>query len=583
MRWPLSERGGTLVSHMRRRLGAGLVVAGLLALAAGSQSGAVVAQQADDRPNIVVIETDDQTADSLRFMPNVNRLLVRQGVRFQNNFASYPLCCPSRATLLTGQYAHNHGVRGNRPPLGGYVRLDHSNTLPVWLQQAGYHTSFVGKYLNGYGEGEGGRNEVPAGWSNWRAAVRTPGKGTQSYVGFTLNENGDLVDYPPNQANYQTDVFTRKAVDAIGRGSATGSPFFLWLAYFAPHSGLPIDDDDIRAPGVSLTPSPAARHRDAAVVEPLPVPPSFDEADVSDKPRAIRNFGRLTNLQTLAVTESYQQRLESLLAVDEGVAQIVEALRDDGELANTLIVFTSDNGFMQGEHRVMPDKGKGFAYEPSARVPLVLRGLDLPRGRRVTDLVANVDLAPTFLALTKATPGRVVDGRSLLPLARDPLADFGRDLLLESVHFLGIRTQRYVYIAHYRRAWELYDLQKDPYQLNSRHRDPALRELRLELEKRVNDLGTCSGASCLSDPLLHVRLTSVGRSVRAAVSGEDARWVAATRFYVDGTQVAADNRAPFTVVLPSALFDGPTATVRVHVRTTDGRGVTMKRRIALGP
>ncbi len=566
---------------MRRRLGAGLAVAGLLALVAGSHSGAVVAQLPDDRPNIVVIQTDDQTADSLRYMANVNRLLVRQGVRFDKNFASYPLCCPSRATLLTGQYAHNHGVRGNQPPLGGYVRLDHSNTLPVWLQQAGYQTSFVGKYLNGYGEGEGGREEVPAGWSDWRALVRTPGKGTQSYVGFTLNENGGLVDYPPNQANYQTDVFTRKAVSSIRSGVASGSPFFLYLAYFAPHSGLPRDEDDARATGVSLTPSPAARHRDAFAAEPLPFPPSYDEVDVSDKPPAIKRFGRLTLAQTLAVTESYQQRLESLLAVDEGVAQIVEALRAERQLANTLIVFTSDNGFMQGEHRVMPDRGKGFAYEPSARIPLVLRGLDLPRGRRVSDVVANIDLAPTVLALARATPGRVVDGRSLLPLARDPLADFGRDLLLESGHFLGIRTDRYAYIAYYRRVWELYDLQKDPHQLESRHRDPALREIRLELERRLNDLGTCSGASCLRDPRVQLRLAAAGRSVRANVAGADARWVSATRFYVDGRRVAADNRAPFAATLPSTLFQSPTATVRVRVRTTDGRGVTMTRQIPL--
>jgi N-acetylglucosamine-6-sulfatase len=566
---------------MGRRLGAGLAVAGLLALAAGSHTAPAVVQQADDRPNIVVIQTDDQTADSLRYMANVNRLLVRQGVRFDNNFASYPLCCPSRATLLTGQYAHNHGVRGNQPPLGGYVRLDHSNTLPVWLQQAGYQTSFVGKYLNGYGEGEGGREEVPPGWSEWRAAVRTPGKGTQSYVGFTLNENGGLVDYPPNQANYQTDVFTRKAVSSIRSGSASGSPFFLYLAYFAPHSGLPVDEDDVRAPGVSLTPSPAARHRDAFEAEPLPFPPSFDEVDVSDKPPAIKRFDRLTVAQELAVTESYQQRLESLLAVDEGVAQIVEALRAERQLANTLIVFTSDNGFMQGEHRVMPDRGKGFAYEPSARIPLVLRGLDLPRGRRVTDVVSNVDLAPTFLALARVAPGRVVDGRSLLPLARDPLADFGRDLLLESGHFLGIRTDRYAYIAYYRRVRELYDLHKDPHQLESRHRDPALREIRLEFERRLNDLGTCSGAGCLRDPRLRLRLAPAGRSVRADVAGADTRWVSATSFYVEGKRVAADNRAPFAAVLPPALFQDATATVRVRVRTTDGRGVTMTRKIPL--
>jgi arylsulfatase A-like enzyme len=532
-----------------------------------------------ERPNIVVIQTDDQTADSLRFMANVDRLLVEQGVRFENSFASYPLCCPSRATFLTGQYAHNHGVRGNEPPLGGYVALDHTSTLPVWLQQAGYHTAFVGKYLNGYGEGEDGRNEVPPGWSDWRAAVRTPGKGTQSYVGFTLNENGGLVDYLPNQANYQTDVFTRKAVDAIRRGSDAGSPFFLWLAYFAPHSGLPVDEDDIAAPGVQLTPSPAARHRDAFAAENLPLPPSYDEADVSDKPPVVRNLPRLSSGQTQAILESYQQRLESLLAVDEGVARVVDALRSSRELANTLIVFTSDNGLMHGEHRVMPDKGKGFAYEPSARVPLVVRGLDLPRGRRVKDLVSNVDLAPTILALAKAAPGRVLDGRSLLPLARDPLADFGRDVLLESSKFTAIRTDRYVYVAHNRRAWELYDLRTDPYQLRSRHKDPALRTLRVELGRRLLDLGTCFGAYCLEEPHLRLRLAARGRSVRADVAGADAAWVAATRFYVNGKRVAADNRAPFGAVLALSLLAEPNATVRVHVDTTDGRGVTITRRI----
>ena len=190
-----------------------VLVGGLLALTAGSHTAPAVVQQ-DVRPNIVVIQTDDQTADSLRFMANVDRLLVKQGVRFDNSFASFPLCCPSRATLLTGQYAHNHSVLANTPPRGGYTLLDHANTLPVWLQQAGYQTAFVGKYLNGYGDGET-LHDVPAGWSDWRAILRTPGKTAMSYVGFTMNENGQLVDYPANQANYQTDVFSRQAVDAI--------------------------------------------------------------------------------------------------------------------------------------------------------------------------------------------------------------------------------------------------------------------------------------------------------------------------------------------------------------------------------
>ncbi len=552
----------------------------LTVLAAGSQAAPAVTQQADPRPNIVVIQTDDQTADSLRYLANVRRLLVRQGVSFDDSFASYPLCCPSRATFLTGQYAHNHGVRGNEPPLGGYTALDHSNTLPVWLQRAGYQTSFVGKYLNGYGSADN-RTEVPPGWSDWRAAVRAPGEGTLSYVGPILNENGAIVAYPPTQANYQTDVFTRKAVDAIRRGASSSEPFFLWLAYFAPHSGLPVDADDIPAPGVRLTPSPAARHRDAFSTEPVPWTPAFDEADVSDKPRAVRTLPRLTTDQLVALQEAYQQRLESLLAVDEGVAAVVDALRTTGELESTLVVFTSDNGFLHGEHRILPDRGKGWPYEVSARVPLVIRGPGIPRNRRVKDLAANVDLAPTILQLAKAAPGRVLDGRSLLPLVRDPLADYGRDLLLESSTYIAIRTERYVFIAYHKlRGRELYDLRTDPYQLQSRHDDPAFREIRTELAQRLGSLGTCFGASCYAGPRLRLRLSrQANLSVRARIGGEDASWIASTRFYVNGKPVAARSRAPFGAILPRSLVRSG-ATIRAHVRTTDGRSVTITRKVA---
>ncbi len=414
-----------------RRVALVLALGALLTLAAGSTAPAVPLQ--DARPNIVVIETDDQTVEALRVMANVDRMLVREGARFDSSFASYPLCCPSRATLLTGQYAHNHGVLGNQPPNGGYVALDHRNTLPVWLQRAGYQTAFVGKYLNGYGERS--RTEIPPGWSDWNAALRAPGTRSLQYLGFDLNENGVLSTYPRSQASYQTDVFTEKAVDQIWQHAGSGSPFFLWLAYFAPHSGGPFEADDKRAPGVMTNPRPAARHRDAFAGEPFLPPPSFDERDVSDKPPAARR-PRLTPAQITAIEESYEQRLESLLAVDEGVAQIVGALSEAGVLANTLIVFTSDNGFMQGEHRLTPDRGKGSAYEPSVRVPLVLRGPGIAGGRRVQETVSNVDLAPTILSAARATPGLRLDGRSLLPLARGrPVVGRARSpARLEDVH-----------------------------------------------------------------------------------------------------------------------------------------------------
>src|SRR5215218_4549203 len=204
------------------------VLTALAVLAAGTRTAPQAAQAAaQKRPNVVVIETDDQTDDSLRFMANVNRLLVQQGVRFDNNFVSFPLCCPSRATFLTGQYGHNHGVMGNSPPQGGYTKLDHSNTLAVWLQRSGYYTALVGKYLNGYGT-PATRLQVPAGWSEWHGATNL------RYLGFTLNEGGQLHTYPADQANYQSDVLARIAGDVIRRRASASNPLFMWVTFYAP-------------------------------------------------------------------------------------------------------------------------------------------------------------------------------------------------------------------------------------------------------------------------------------------------------------------------------------------------------------
>ena len=216
------------------------------------------------------------------------------------------------------------------------------------------------------------------------------------------------------------------------------------MAFLAPHSGAPTDPDD---PGAGIaTPSPAPRHRDAFAAEPLPRPPSFNEADVSDKPSGIRNRSLLPAERIRAIRENYQQELESLLAVDEGVARIVAALRASGELANTLVIFTSDNGFFHGEHRVA--QGKNLPYEPAIRVPLVLRGPGVPAGLRLTQRVANVDLAPTIVDAANATAGRALDGRSLLTLLAAPTTPLARDLLVErgpgEDPYAALRTNRYL-------------------------------------------------------------------------------------------------------------------------------------------
>jgi arylsulfatase A-like enzyme len=472
----------------RRRLGLALVLASVLTVSSGAP-GAPTA--VEEPPNIVVVMTDDQTQESMRVMAAVRSLLATKGTTFVSSFASVPFCCPSRATFLTGQYAHNHQVRGNLPPKGGYQKLDNANTLAVWLQAANYRTAHVGKYLNGYGLGD--PTKVPPGWTEWFTAIEPS---LERYYDYQLNENGTLVDYGSDAASYKSDVFTRHAVDLVDKLAPDG-PFFLWVSYLAPHAGQPVEPGD---PSHLETPVAAPRHQDAFDTEPLPLPPSFNEEDVSDKPTPIRKKRRLGAQRIAAVTENYRQRLESLLAVDEGVADIVAALTNAGELDNTIVIFTSDNGFFHGEHRI--SHGKERVYEPSVRVPLVLRGPGVAAGRKSTQLVANVDLAPTIVELAGATVGLTMDGRSLVPLLEDPSEEWNRAIVLESwtaADFSAVRTDRYVY-ADYPTfgETELYDLADDPHQLVSRHDDPAYTEIEAELAERLAALRRCRGSACWS-------------------------------------------------------------------------------------
>lgn len=458
-------------------------------VAAPAPAGTSAAEQA--RPNVLVIMTDDQTVESLRVMTNVKRLLRDRGATFRSSFVTYALCCPSRATFLTGQYAHNHGVLGNRPPNGGYAKLDHTNTLPVWLQDAGYYTAHLGKYLNGYGRAD--PREIPPGYDEWHGSVDPT---TYRFYDYTLNENGRLVTY---ERRYQTDLYARKAERIIERRAPSARPFFLWVAFLAPHSGGPREPGD---PTGQATPVPAPRHRNDFASEPLPRPPGFNERNVSDKPVGIRNRPRLGPAKIRKVREMYQQRLESLLAVDEAVARIVAALRRTRDLDDTLIVFTSDNGFFHGEHRV--PSGKTLLYEPSIRVPLIVRGPGIRPGLRLGQRVANVDLAPTIVDAAGATAGRVMDGRSLLPLFGNPGMSLGRDLLVErgpgAGTFTAVRTAGYLYAEYGNDERELYDLGRDPFQLTSRHRDPAYAAVRADLAERLAHLRTCSGLSCRTRP-----------------------------------------------------------------------------------
>jgi arylsulfatase A-like enzyme len=529
----------------------------------------------DDRPNIVVIMTDDQTVESLRVMPSVQRYLVRQGTTFVNSFVNFPLCCPSRATFLTGQYSHNHKVVGNNFT-NGLGRLDQSNTLPLWLSKAGYSTIFVGKYLNEYGKFE--PRAIPPGWSEWFAATRL------AYFGHIMNRNGRLVPYGTDIASYQTDVYTNTARDVIRRYAHGSTPFFLWLSYFAPHQGGPPEPGD--PPGLR-TAVPAPRHHSAFAREPLPRTPSFDEEDVSDKPAFIRRRPRFNEWAIKNLETSYRRTLESLLAVDDGVAEVVEELRAAGILGRTLIVFTSDNGLLQGQHRFI--NAKEQVYEQSIRVPLLVRGPGVPRGLRLEQPVVNADLAPTIVDAADAEPGRMPEGRSLLPLFADVGLQWGRDILLERGPgatavdrlYTAIRTPRFIYTEHATGERELYDLLSDPDQLSNRAGDPDLAPIEAELARRLAALRDCVGLGCSRGPELELTTSGEPTCVRAVhLVGLDVDFVEAAVFVVAGNPLVFDELAPYE----HAFAPGEGAVrVRATVFMRDGRLLTLDRSVQVCP
>jgi N-acetylglucosamine-6-sulfatase len=572
-------------SRTTRGISAALACAATCALgAAGWAFGPHAAEGAkkpsSSPPNVVVVMSDDQTADSMRYMDAVNAQVGDAGATFTNSFVSFPLCCPSRSTFLTGQYPHNHGVMANQAPDGGFGKLDSSNTLPVWLQQAGYHTAHIGKYLNGY---EQFPDLEPAGWSEWYGSTRT-----YRFYDYTLNENGTLVNYGTAAEQYQGDVYTRKAVEFIDRRAPEQQPFFLSVAYLAPHGGGP--DVNPQPPAdCQNSAKPAPRHATAFDSEPLPQPASFNEEDVSDKPLDIQGLAPLSAEDVTNIERRYRCRIESLLAVDEGVAQILDALARSGELDRTLFIYTADNGFFHGEHRI--PNGKHRLYEPSARVPLLIRGPGIPANVTVADLAVNADLAPTILEAAGATAGRAIDGRSLLGAAENPGRLRGRSILIETRNYAAVRTQRYKYAVHDTGEVELYDLANDPDELQSLHADPAFDEVEASLAGLLSNLQSCSGSGCQGLPALELKLDfkrgkdDRGRrcaegAVKAIVKGADRGALTGAEFAVGSKAVGSDDEPPFRErIAPGKLKKRGKSSVIATATLLDGRVMTVDERV----
>lgn len=442
-----------------------------------------------DQPNIVLITSDDQTKLELKWMPKTRKLIGRAGLTFKNMIAPHPNCCPARAQILSGGYAHNNGVRTNSPPWGGHEGFDPTTALPVWLQAAGYSTAFIGKYMHGYDENDG----IEPGWDQWKPIVGT----LSDYRSFVQYDNGTLVQF--GETDYYTDVVAQQAAAVVTDFSAAGEPFFLWSSFIAPHGTCQGNTEaDCSGP-------PPAADRHAGILGDVALPslssPSFNEPDVSDKRKDVKAQPGVdpATQQTL-----FTQRLRTLAALDEAVAGIVASLEAAGTLDDTVIMFTSDNGYLFGEHRLV---GKNVPYEESIRVPLVMRGPGIPAGERRRQTVAMVDLAPTIAELADADPTVGIDGRSLLGYAVHDRRQRDRGLLLQAGskgkdektawRWRGVRTKRYTLVRWQGpRFVELYDRTTDPLQLTNVALDPAYRKVRRVLAGYLDTLEDCAEAKC---------------------------------------------------------------------------------------
>ena len=471
----------------------GLVIWAGLRLVANHQDSRSSDQAIDSRPNILFILTDDMRVSDLEYMPETQSLLEERGVKFKNAFVTRALCCPSRATILRGQYAHNHNVWTNVYPSGGFWRfhdegLEHS-TVATWLDEAGYDTILIGKYLNPYGLDRDGNNApttyVAPGWDQWYAWEGTYMSAATKY---DINENGRTVTYQRSRV-HDTDLYARTAENHI-RQAAGGTPFFMYLSPNTPHTPAYY----------------APRHASMFSDEPLPRPPSFNEKDVSDKPQWVQDKPPLSSTRVQDLTTFYRDRLRALQSVDDMVGRLVNVLQDTGELSNTYIVFTSDNSIYLGEHRLTD---KGAAYNASPRVPLLVRGPDVPQGATRSQIVLNNDLAPTFADLGGARAPSFVDGRSLKPiLSANPPASWRTAFLIEHrssaeehayvraiPNYSAVRTSRHLYVEYATGEKELYDLDTDPYELTNIHAS-ASATLLSHLEARLDALKSCAGETC---------------------------------------------------------------------------------------
>lgn len=455
-------------------------------------------------PNIVMILMDDLRADQMEFMPNTAQWFAANGTVFTDSIVSFAECCPSRATALSGQYAHNHGVLSGDLPSGGVTRFDPTTALPVWLDDSGYETMLVGKYLNGYGDHA--PPDVPPGWDQWFGLIDPS---TLYWHEFEVFDNGTRQAFSVD--DHRTVTLGARAVADIEQAAEGEDPFLLWFAPVAPHIGFTDRAGAVGGTGVFGVNGRPSQLRDTAGWFPPPstqgllddyrweAPATWGGPDRAGKPAAIERAQDLADAEIDAVRDDYRRMGESILAVDLVVADILDALERTGELDNTAIIFTSDNGFYLGEHRLV--YVKYWPYEEGIRVPLMVSGPGFDVAE-VTSPAANIDLAATIASLAGVTPMVAQDGIPLQELAAADGELAGRPLLLESgptfgrSTYSGVRVDGLKYIEHRNGHRELYDLIEDPFETTNRWGDASWAEVGRELVLLNGALRSCVGASC---------------------------------------------------------------------------------------
>lgn len=464
-----------------------------------ASGGKYVKFGSDSKPNIVYVLLDDMDSKVLPYLTKAKSLVADQGMTFNNYMFNLSICCPSRASMLRGQYAHNTKVMANGKPNGGYNQFiangNETSTMATWLKSAGYKTAYMGKYMNGYPDGADlPATHVPAGWDKWFATTN----GFYDQYNYDINDNGTILHRGAAEQDYATDVLAAEAQEYLDVQATSSDPFLMLLSPPAPHKPY----------------EPAARHKNLFNDVTYPKTDSFDETNVSDKPQEIQVLPRIGPNETAKIDEAFRNRIRSVQAVDEMIEALVNKLQAQGKLANTVFLVGSDNGYHMGEHRMQgnedksePDDGiktpggKHSAYVEDIRVPLYIRGPGISAGQQNNKLVSVVDLAPTFADFGGATIPSFVDGRSFAPLARGENPAWRTSFLIQRwedrLPFYGVYTETSSYVHYHTGEIEYYNLIDDPIQNKNKYGTPEAPKLLTDpLESRALQLTTCSGQTC---------------------------------------------------------------------------------------